>query len=254
MIDPLVPDRPPHDPLLPHDGAADADEPVFLEHVTRYLDNTLTADAAEELTKQLENDPAKRTVFARICLVDTLARERLAIQPSDFVHLDDDETAAKPVSGEAGSLHDAIAFPAIHLEVEPEEPAIQLPAVEEPDQRLTRPANRLRRWGYAAAVLLALGTTIVLILRLAAPNVATIEALSDAQWEGDDASTLTAHALIRSGRSLSLVRGCASLRFTGGTEVIIEAPRASQSSPPRQFRWPAGSWRSSWRRGAADSP
>jgi len=190
----------------------------------RYLNNTIPAEAAQELGKELESEPAKREVFARICLVDTLARERLAIRSSDFIHLDDDEVVQRPVEEGTGSLHDAIAFPAIHLEPEPEEPVIHLPAAEETGPPPTDGKGRLRRGGLAAAVLLALGATFAIIHHLAASPVATIEALSAAQWEGDDSSALSVHAAIRSGRSLSLASGCASLRFASGTEIIVEAP------------------------------
>jgi hypothetical protein len=198
---------------------------VFLERVMRYLNNALATAEGQELRKQLEAEPAKRDIFVRVCLVDTLARERLAIQNSDFIHLDDDEVVAGPVAAQTGSLHDAIAFPAIHLDPEPEEPTVHLPPPEGPEPRPTTGPGRLRRWGTAAAILVALGAAFAIVRRLAAPPAATIEALSDAQWEGDEATALlSAHAPVPSGRSLSLARGCASLRFAGGTEVIVEAP------------------------------
>jgi hypothetical protein len=237
-------DRNAHNPAgpdAPHNGGGSGrtlpDADGFVERVVRYLAGALPAQAVDALNTELRDNPAKREVFVRLCLLESRLGEKLAPGQREFAEdalLSDvpDDTAtgrdAKMTTWRAAALSMA------ELDAAADEPeSLAVPSISKPQPAPRKWWQRRTTWA-AAAVLLAVGVWGVARLMFApAPLVAMLSASHDVSWDMDRAPPAVGGSLA-AGTELRIRRGLLRLTFRDGAEVVIQGP--ARFTPESQGR------------------
>jgi ferric-dicitrate binding protein FerR (iron transport regulator) len=203
---------------------------VSPEEIARLEQLVLTNDAAAEIYVKYILDSVNifwtsQVAEAAVSGPDSeagMSAERQTASDRLELGLDSDEVAER---SEYDALRDSTAMilPAIREESEDEimdSAGDAAPAASEPTRRPRILRLILRRSGLAAAVMLAIGVTAVLLHRRA--PVATLTQAVGATW--GDGSSRAIPSPLRPGDQFSLTSGYCSLHFADGTEVTVQGP------------------------------
>lgn len=221
--------------LLAKGQADEPDEMVSL--CEAYIDQTITATDAE----LLRNAVVDNIDHAKSVTRELLLHRRLY----DIFHGEGVlwlEEMQGEESDDSAWRYQSVVLPAIassNIPDEPEEPAVSaaVPAPPPPPARAsTRQVRRfsfqVRWWQAAAAMLLAVGITIAILVHRR-PAAATFTQTVGAKWDGESPGDVSTR--IEEGKSVSLAAGLCSLRFGDGTRVIVEGPVRFTVQSPNQI-------------------
>lgn len=196
--------------------------------MVRYLIGDLSEQEVAALNAELRDDPAKRDLFVRLCLLESRLVEKFAPGRREFL-ADSvlDALGEMADSRTAGSISTpAVSFADVIAEVDEDlEPQAICSPVWTPAPPKPLPLWRRPRWLGAAAVLLVglLGIVWLAVRPTPAPVVATVTGAIDVEWEGVTAGPAVGSNLV-AGREFRVQQGLFRMRFESGADLVVEGP------------------------------